>query len=150
MGQAAVSSGFKYKNDLFKVIGTGYFMAYYFFMSKNAQLEVKRFSINPTFEVAHTVWNLLDTKGIKQLYTTSLPGIKFRQKLFLKRNDKVITRELISELIDTIKNNKMKSITENIFPKHYTELNNLKNTTEVETKGELFLKTISDKQKKGI
>ena len=41
LSNAAMSSGMNYKSDILKILGTGYFMTYYFFSSKNAKLQLK-------------------------------------------------------------------------------------------------------------
>lgn len=109
MSNAALSSGYKYRQDYLNVLGTGFFMAFYFFNSKGAQIEVKKFALNPDHKVALKMWNFLDTKGIKQLYTTSLPSVSFRKKIYLLKKEKEINLDLIKDLIISIKSNKINS-----------------------------------------
>ena len=107
VSNAAISTGLKYNSKYLKILGTGYFMAYYFFNSRHADREVKKFSINPKFEIAQTMWNLLDYSGIKTLYRGSLTSIKYRKKMYLKRNEKQITLEYLSELLANRGNKKL-------------------------------------------
>jgi len=44
----------------------------------------------------------MDTKGIKNLYKLTLPSIKFRKKLYLRRMMPEITLEFISSMIINI------------------------------------------------
>lgn len=107
VSNAAVYTGFKFREKFFKVLGTGYFLAYFFFNTKHAEIQSKRFSVNPKFEIAHRVWNLLDTAGIKHLYSTSLPKIKFRKKLFIRKEQVEINNEYISILMEKMHNNQV-------------------------------------------
>jgi len=106
VSNAALSSGYKYKVETLKVLGIGFFLAFYFFNSKGAQIQVKKFSLNPDNEVALKMWNFLDTKLIKNIYTTSLPRVSFRKNLYLLKNEKQINKEFLSTLINQVKNNK--------------------------------------------
>ena len=147
VGNAAVSTGFKYESNYLKILGTGYFLAYYFFNSKHANIEVKKFSINPKFEVAHRMWNLLDTTGIKQLYRQSLINIKYRKKLYVKRNMKKITKEYIAELLDDRKNKKHE-VMNNLLQSHYysdQEINGCKESVG----SSVFKEKISKEEEKG-
>jgi len=107
VSNAALSSGYKYKVEYLKVLGIGFFLAFYFFNSKGAQIQVKKFSLNPDHEVAIKMWNFLDTKLIKNIYTTSLPRVSFRKNLYLLKTEKQINKEFLSILINRVKNNKI-------------------------------------------
>ena len=55
LGNASVSKGFNFNDNYLKVLGTGWYMAYFFFNQKNANLESKRFFIKPSSDVARKV-----------------------------------------------------------------------------------------------
>jgi hormone-sensitive lipase len=81
---------------------TGYFMTYFFFNRKRAMMESKRFSLRPKFETSRAVWNLLDTNVIKHALKGILAGIcsiKYRKKLYIKREYKEITSQYVDEMI---------------------------------------------------
>ncbi len=147
VSNAAVSSGYKYNSNYLKILGTGYFMAYYFFNSKRANLEVKKSSFNPKFEVAQRVWNLLDTNVIKQVYTKSLPGVAYRKRLFFKRQSPEITLQLISNLIDNIRSKGFSVVNENIINTHYNDENML-TINNVEEEGDLFKAFVDNEESK--
>jgi len=110
VSNAALSSGYRYHQDYLNVIGTGFFMAFYFFNSKGAQIQVKKFSLNPDHKIALKMWNILDTDLVKQLYTTSLPRVTFRKKLYLLKQEKEINKDLLADMIEGIKTNKIDSL----------------------------------------
>ena len=101
VSKAAISRGFKSPSAFFKIFNTIVLFPVYFFNSKQRSLEIKKFNINPKFEVAQALWNLLDTKGIKEIYKLSLPKIAFRKKFLLKKEEIEITRDYISSLIES-------------------------------------------------
>jgi hormone-sensitive lipase len=135
LSNAAVFNGYKFQPTYLKILGTGYFLAYFFFNSKQAELHNKSYSVQPSFEISHRVWNLLDTNGIKQFYSKYLPSIKFREKLFLKKNDKEINKEYLAELIKLIKDGGIKRMQSEILNSSYIS----SNTENDLHRGELFL-----------
>jgi hormone-sensitive lipase len=111
LGNASIYKGFSFENKYMKYIGTGYYMAYFFFNRKRAHLDSKKFSLKPEFELSRKVWNLLDTKGIKHGYKGLLVGIssvKTREKLYVKKMAKPITLEYIKEINTMLENGKKK------------------------------------------
>lgn len=105
IANASVSKGFEMGNSYFRNLVIGYYMAYFFFNKKKAIQQSKIFFINPNAEAARRVWNLLDTKVIQTLFKMSLPKIKYRKILFLKRTDYEVTKERALEYIQ--KNNNL-------------------------------------------
>ena len=105
LGNASVSRGFTFDNNYLKFLGTGYYMAYFFFNQRKAALESKKFAIKAEFELTRRVWNLLDTRGIKHLLKGLLAGlhsIKYRKKLYVKKTKKPLTIEYIRTLIEQV------------------------------------------------
>ena len=155
LSNAAVSSGFKFAPNYLKVLGTGYYMAYYFFNSKSAAREVKNFAVNPKFDVAHRMWNLLDTNGIKQFYILSLPSVAYRQKFFLKKCEKTITKESLFELMKNIKEGKLNNNIRTLIKSSYgsaesdtdEENNNNDNNNNKNNPGDLFVKSVKKENK---
>ena len=93
IGNASISEGYQINNEILKLLGTGYFFAFYFFNKKQAVKDTKKSFLTSNFDLSRKVWNLLDTKVIKSGYKgvlTAISNIKFRKKLFLKRTEKVI------------------------------------------------------------
>jgi hypothetical protein len=126
LSNAAVAKGQKFKKSFYKAIGTGFFLAFYYFNKDHAEIETKRLAVNPKFEVAHKVWNLLDTSVIKQFYVKSLPSIKYRNKLFVKKYEREINLEYIAVLIEKIKNYRHKNTGKNseIISTNYMDIIN--------------------------
>ena len=60
LGNASVAKGFEFNEKFFKVLRTGWFMTYFFFDKKKAQLENKKFFLKPNDEVARAVTILLN------------------------------------------------------------------------------------------
>jgi hypothetical protein len=108
LSKATVKTTHKFNQPYLKILGTGYFFVYYYINSKEAQIESKKMSIQPNFEIMQRMWNLLDTSIIKELYVQSLPSIKYREKIYLKKNEIEITKEYIRELILSIKKREIK------------------------------------------
>jgi hypothetical protein len=52
LGNASVSKGDSFKENFSKVLGTGWYMAYFFFNSKEAKIQTKKFFINPSTDIA--------------------------------------------------------------------------------------------------
>lgn len=151
---AALSKGLNYKPTYLKVIGTGYYMAYFFFNKKKAQLQNKRFNVNPRFEIAHKAWNLLDTKGIKQAFKISLPNIKTRKKFYLRVNEKRIDKQYLNELKELVKNQKMSNLTQSMLENRY----NIDKSSDISScdtdlmdissfNGDLLKESIKDREK---
>ena len=106
LGNASISKGDKFQENYSKFIGTGWYMAYFFFNKKEAIIQSKKLFINPSAEIARKVinilskvWNLVDTKGIKNLYKLALPSIKYRKKLYFRRNLPEVNLGFISDML---------------------------------------------------
>ena len=120
LGNASVSRGYVEQNEFFKFFKTGYYMTYYFFNKKSAYRESKKFNLQNNPELNRAVWNLLDTKGVKHAlkgFLTGIYGIKFREKLFIKKTKPTITLPYIKKLM--IKINEDNSM--NNFSSHYLD-----------------------------
>ncbi len=104
LGYASVSKSFsEYNNDIMRTATTGFYMAYYFFNKKKAQTQSKKFLMNPDSTVSQTIWNMMDSKGIKQAIKLALPSIKYNKKFFVKRTEPIITLEEIIKLAEQAK-----------------------------------------------
>lgn len=55
LGNASVSKGDLFSQKFSKVLGTGWYMAYFFFNHEQAKLQSKKFFINPSVDVARKV-----------------------------------------------------------------------------------------------
>lgn len=142
LGNASISRGFTFENNYLKFIGTGYYMAYFFFNQSKADLESKKFAIRAEFELTRRVWNLLDTKGIKHALKGILYGIlsiKYRKKLYVKRIKKPLTIEYIRGLIDIVQKGKSITYDDNNFDGNQQYLNDTASS---------FYKSINDKEVK--
>lgn len=64
LGNASVSKGDTFKQNYSKFIGTGWYMAYFFFNQKEAKTQSKKFFINPSAEIARKVYINLTRFGI--------------------------------------------------------------------------------------
>lgn len=101
LGNSSVSKGYgEFNSNYLKVLGTGWYMAYFFFNKKKANIQNIKFSINPNFKVAQKIWTILDAKGIKSLLKITLPGVGFSKKYYIKRTEDELTMEELSILID--------------------------------------------------
>ena len=99
LGNASVSKGHnQFDSKYLKILGSGWYMAYFFFNKKQASIQSIKFSINPNFDVAHKIWNMLDSKGIKDLLKLTLPRIKYSKRWYLKKTEEEITFEKIKNL----------------------------------------------------
>ncbi len=117
VGMASVSKGFKNKNNsLFnKVIQTGIYMPYFFFFKKNAEIQFQKFAINPDFEVALIIWNLMDCKYIKNLIKITMPNIKHSKKYYLKKEQEELTIDHLQEIYkEFLKFSKSDNYTKNL------------------------------------
>ncbi len=100
LGNASVSTAFRgFSFTAMKILGTGWYMAYYFFNKKRAKIQSLKFNINPDLEITKVIWNLMDTKGIKTLLKLTLPGIRYRKNLFLLRTAKKLDFEFLNMMI---------------------------------------------------
>ena len=106
LASAAVSKGYQYNDKYLRALGIGWFFTYYFFNQKKANLQCKKFFINPRADIARSIWNLVDTKPISYFNKLTLPTINFRRKLYLKRTVPEITIESVLEYLEMFKNNK--------------------------------------------
>jgi hypothetical protein len=101
LGNASMSKGHnEFSGKFSKILGTGWYFAYFFFNKKQANIQSIKFAINPDYEVAQKIWNMLDTKGIKSLLKITLPGVKYSKKWYLRRTEQPITLERITKLIE--------------------------------------------------
>lgn len=125
LGNASIAQGYTYKHKYLKILGSGYYMAYFFFNRKRAHLVNKKFNIKPDFETARAVWNLLDTRGIKHALNINLSvilPIKFRKKLYLKKTMPEIDKDYIKNLIGLIGTKKTSApLSNNILNSSYLE-----------------------------
>ena len=106
VGSASISTGNTYRDDIMKFIGTGFFLAFYFFNKKEAAKETKKSFLTSNFDLSRKVWNLLDTTGIKSGYNgvlNAITKIKFRQKLYFKKTVKTIDAVYVTRLNEEIK-----------------------------------------------
>lgn len=143
MGNASIHKGFSFENNYLKFIGTGYYIAYFFFNRQRALLESKRFSLKPQLELSRKVWHLLDAKGIKHGYKGLLYGIasiKTREKLFFKKSFKPITLDYLYDINDKLSH----GITN--FPK----LDEIKDiiSLDILTQGEILEKSVKKDKRK--
>jgi hormone-sensitive lipase len=139
MGNASVHKGFSFENNYMKFIGTGYYIAYFFFNRKRALLESKKFALKPQLELSRKVWHLLDTKGIKHGYKGLLYGIasiKTREKLFFKKTSKPITIEYLHDINEKL----------NHGNKNFNTIDelNLSISLDTFTQGEILEKSVKD------
>jgi hypothetical protein len=131
LANSSVSRGYTFsQNNYLKFLGTGYYMAYFFFNKKKAKIESKKFAIKAEFELCRQVWNLMDTRVLKHALKGLLAGIasiKYRKKLFFKKESKEITMDYIRSVIDSFKKgNNDNNINKNMIKKneldsHYTD-----------------------------
>jgi len=103
VGMASVSKGFKNKNkSMFnKIVQTGFYMPYFFCFRKNADIQTQKFAINPDFEVAFMIWNMMDCKYIKNIIKLTMPSIKHSKKCYLGREKEELT---INKLLEDYQN----------------------------------------------
>jgi len=153
LGNASVSKGFTgFSATPMKIIGTGWYMAYYFFNKKRAKTQSLKFSINPDLEINKTIWNLMDTKGIKSLLKLTMPSIKFRNNYYFRKTVKTIDFEMLDALIE--KSDKedfnYKIMCEMMDKRYLKELDKQISLNEKKiTKDNLIKESISTKEKEG-
>ena len=58
LGNASISKGDKFQENYSKFIGTGWYMAYFFFNKKEAIIQSRKLFINPSAEIARKVINI--------------------------------------------------------------------------------------------
>jgi len=103
LGNASVSKGHnEFDSKYLRILGSGWYMAYFFFNKKKANIQSIKFAINPNFEIAHKIWNMLDAKGIRNLLKLTMPRIKYSKKWYLKKTENIIDLEKIKELNERI------------------------------------------------
>jgi hypothetical protein len=140
VSNAAINDGHRNHSKKFRLLSTVLLLPYYFLNSKKAKLEVKRFKIDPSFEVAQTMWNLLETDGIKHIFKATIPSIAYKKKFYLKREQVEITREYLSVLLENEKASKNKiNLSDVILPKHKICEEAPKDQTYSERKENLFV-----------
>jgi hypothetical protein len=105
LGNASVSKGHgEFNSKYSKILGTGWYFAYFFFNKKKANIQSIKFTINPNYDIAKILWNMLDAKGIRNLLKLTMPGVKYSKKWFFKRTEPEITLDVIKELMEKINN----------------------------------------------
>ena len=101
IGNASVSKGFKgFTGIPMRVVSIGWYMIYYYFNKKGANLQSMKFSINPDLDIMKTIWNLMDKKGINSLLKVALPSIKYRKNLYLLKTSQTLNFEILDNLIE--------------------------------------------------
>ena len=154
LGNASVSKAFtNFTATPMKVLGTGWFMAYYFFNKKQSKIQAMKFSNKPDFEIQKMIWNLMDAKGIKTMMKVAMPGIKFRKNLYLLKTAKILDFDFLDKLFEkseTVNFHQMKDY--NLLDENYLKTinkeNNDNNTTYKKPKmiiGELIRESVDDK-----
>jgi len=99
VGMASVSKGFKNKKNSLvnKIVQTGIYMPYFFLFRKNADIQTQKFAINPDFDVALLIWNIMDTKYVKNIIKVTMPNIKHSKKYFLQKEKEELTPQLLMD-----------------------------------------------------
>jgi hormone-sensitive lipase len=104
LGNASVSKGHgEFNSKYSKILGTGWYFAYFFFNKKKANIQSIKFSINPNYDIAKVLWNMLDAKGIRNILKLTMPRINYSKKCFLLRTEPEITLDYINDLLVKIK-----------------------------------------------
>lgn len=106
IGNASITTGHQINNDILKFVGTGFYFAFYFFNKKQAVKDTKKSFLTSNFDLSRKVWNLLDTKVIKTGYNgvlTAISNIKYRNKFYLKKTEKIVDLEYVKRLNNEIK-----------------------------------------------
>ena len=87
-----------------RTVVSGFYMAYFYIFKKKASSESKKFLLDPDTKITLTIWNLMDTKGIKGILRIAYPKIKYISKYLFKRTEPSITLNIIKQLTESIKN----------------------------------------------
>ena len=104
LGYAGVSKGFsEFNSEIMKKASAGFYMMYYFFNRKKALTQSKIFLMKPDTTISQTIWNMMDTKGIKQMVKIAFPSIKYNKKFFLRRIRPELTLQEILQLTEKAK-----------------------------------------------
>jgi hypothetical protein len=104
LGSASISKGFdQFSNKYSQIIGSGWYFAYFFFNKKQASIQNIKFSLNPNYDVAQTIWNMLDAKGIKNILKLALPRVKYSKKWFFRKTEPEIDLNTINCLIEEVR-----------------------------------------------
>jgi len=100
----------------------------------------------------YQVWNLIDTKGIKNLFKLALPSIKFRKKLFVKKTMPEIDIEYIKRILSNI-HSEEKEISYNFEASYTTVIKNKDSNISSEKnhyEGENLVENVNSKIQKSI
>lgn len=98
LGSAFISKSLQIEEGALRTLGTGIYMTLYFFDKDKANKQAKIFNTSPSLEAAKCVWNLMDTKMIRQGLKIAITSIDFRRKFYFRRTKKPITYEYLQEL----------------------------------------------------
>lgn len=127
LGNASLSKGFDaFKSNYLQIIGSGWYFAYFFFNKKQASIQSLKFSINPNFEVANKIWNMLDAGGVREILKLTMPSVKFSHKWYLKRTEPEINLEIIKSLIYKIETDSLDLKKEENFDEVDSDFTNFK------------------------
>jgi hypothetical protein len=86
-----------------RTVVSGFYMVYFYIFKKKASSESKKFSLDPDTKITLIIWNLMDTKGIKEILRIAYPNIKYIKKYLFKRTEPLITLNIINQLTENIK-----------------------------------------------
>ena len=139
LGSACVSKSLEIEPGVSRTLGTGFYMAHYFFNRKSATLQAQKINIDPNVQDVRQVWSLLDNKVLKTGIKLSLPSIRYRQKFYVKRINEEITYEYITELNSKLSIN-MESLTNYLS-------NSIKNDFRP-AEGKLYCKSLDKEERK--
>jgi len=87
-----------------KILGTGWYMTYYFFNKKGAKLQSMKSFINPDLEITKLIWSLMDAKGIDNIIKLTIPSIKYSENIYLLKTVKAINFKFLDKMIEKSEN----------------------------------------------
>lgn len=98
LGNAFVSKAYVHESTMKKYLYTSLYASYYFFFKQKRLEQNDFFCANPDLDLAREIWNLLESKYIKKLFSSFLPNIKVNKKIYIPMTDVVFTTENIDTL----------------------------------------------------
>ena len=83
-----------------KMFKQGIYGTYYFLNKKKRIDQMELINANPDMNLARELWNMLESKWIRQGMEIIIPSIKVNKKIYIPMTDTVMTRDNIDLLAD--------------------------------------------------
>lgn len=137
---AIASKGFKSSSNFINFFSVSYTMLYYKSNINEAIRDYKKTVIDVKDTSFVTTCNLIRVPFMKALIAPTLPGIQYRQKFYLKREEKKINIAYLKEILDKVKE----------YPNQPIPLSKNQNEGENSINKELYYLKLSKDEKKAF